>query len=156
MSKSLKRVRQNAIDLGLNVEIIELTIQTKTAAEAASAMGCCPDQILKSIIFLGQDTNKCVLFMTAGGNRVDEDKASAIVGEPLGRADAAVIRTQTGFAIGGVSPIGHITDVQKFIDPTLMAFETIWAAAGTPHSMFSIDPQTLADATGAKIVDFTQ
>lgn len=156
MSKSLKRVRQNAIDLGLDIDIIELTVQTKTAAEAADAMSCTPDQILKSIIFLGQNSGACVLFMTAGGNQVDVAKASEVAGEPLGRADAAIIRTQTGFAIGGVSPIGHLNDIQKFIDPRLLDFDTIWAAAGTPHSMFSIDPTVLQDATDAQAADFTQ
>mgnify|MGYP003668060163 FL=1 len=156
MSKSLKRVAQNAIALGLDIDIIELTVQTKTAADAAVAMKCLPDQILKSIIFLGLESNCCVLFMTAGGNRVDVAKASALAGEPLGRADAAVIRLQTGFAIGGVSPIGHLSDIQKFIDPRLLEFETIWAAAGTPHSMFQIDPAVLKSATKAISADFTQ
>lgn len=156
MSKSLKRVGAEAAALGLDIEIIQLTIPTKTAQEAADAMGCEVDQILKSIIFLGQDSGDCVLFMTAGGNRVDETKASAIVGEALGRADAAVIRTQTGFAIGGVSPLGHISNIRKFIDPRLMQFQSIWAAAGTPHSMFSIDPQKLQSASGAVVADFTQ
>lgn len=156
MSKSLKRVAKEAEELGLGIQIIQLEIQTKTAAQAADAMGCSDDQILKSIIFLGQNSGKCVLFMTAGGNRVDVDKASALAGEPLGRADAAVIRDQTGFAIGGVSPLGHITDVAKFIDPRLMEFDAIWAAAGTPNSMFTIDPKRLQDATGAIVGDFTE
>jgi prolyl-tRNA editing enzyme YbaK/EbsC (Cys-tRNA(Pro) deacylase) len=156
MSKSLKRVANEAQELGLDIEIIQLTIPTKTAQEAANAMECDVDQILKSIIFLGQDTGKCVLFMTAGGNLVDETKASALVGEPLGRADAAIIREQTGFAIGGVSPLGHISDVRKFMDTRLLEYPSIWAAAGTPHSMFSIEPETLRSASGAIASDFTQ
>jgi len=155
MSKSLKRVTVNAKDLGLAIDIIELQVQTKTAAEAAAAMDCSVDQILKSIIFLGIETQQCILFMTAGGNRVDTEKASVLADEQLTRADAAIIRTQTGFAIGGVSPLGHISEIKKFMDLTLLTFDSIWAAAGTPHSMFAIDPQILQHATGAIVADFT-
>ena len=156
MSKSLKRVAKEAEELGLCIQIIELEIQTKTAADAASAMGCEADQILKSIIFLGKESERCILFMTAGGNRVDMAKASKLAGEPLVRADAAIIRAQTGFAIGGVSPLGYRTEIDKFLDPKLLSFESVWAAAGTPHSMFSIDPNDLVTATHATIGDFTQ
>lgn len=156
MSKSMKRVIVEADKLGLDIDVIELEIQTKTATQAADAMGCSDDQILKSIIFLGQKTQKCILFMTAGGNRVDVDKASALAGERLGRADAAVIREQTGFAIGGVSPLGHISDVAKFFDQRLLDFDDIWAAAGTPSSMFNINPRALQTASGAIVGDFTE
>ena len=156
MSKSLKRVAKEAAELSLNIDIIQLEVQTKTAAEAATAMGCKVDQILKSIIFLGADSQQCILFMTAGGKRVCTQKASILAREPLLRADAAIIRTQTGFAIGGVSPLGHINDVRKFMDETLLTFDNIWAAAGTPHSMFAIDPHALQSATGAVIGDFTE
>jgi prolyl-tRNA editing enzyme YbaK/EbsC (Cys-tRNA(Pro) deacylase) len=156
MSKSLKRVAKEAEELGLDIDIIQLEEQTKTAQEAADAMACDVDQILKSIIFLGAETQTCILFMTAGGHRVCTEKASALAGEPLLRADAAVIRAQTGFAIGGVSPLGHISDVRKFMDQTLLMFDDIWAAAGTPHSMFSIDPQVLQSATGAIVSGFTE
>jgi prolyl-tRNA editing enzyme YbaK/EbsC (Cys-tRNA(Pro) deacylase) len=156
MSKSLKRVAKEANDLGLEIDIIQLEIPTKTAAQASEAMDCKVDQILKSIIFLGADSQQCILFMTAGGNRVCMAKASKMAGEELLRADAAVIRAQTGFAIGGVSPLGHIADVRKFMDDTLLTFENIWAAAGTPHSMFSIDPNLLQSATSATVGDFTE
>jgi prolyl-tRNA editing enzyme YbaK/EbsC (Cys-tRNA(Pro) deacylase) len=156
MSKSLKRVAKEAADLGLDINIIQLDVPTKTAQEAADAMACDVDQILKSIIFLGAESQTCILFMTAGGNRVCTDKASTLAGEPLMRADAAVIRAQTGFAIGGVSPLGHISEVRKFMDQTLLTFDDIWAAAGTPHSMFSINPQDLQTATGAIVSDFTE
>jgi prolyl-tRNA editing enzyme YbaK/EbsC (Cys-tRNA(Pro) deacylase) len=155
MSKSLKRVTVNAENLGLAIDIIKLQVQTKTAAEAAVAMDCSVDQILKSIIFVGVETKQCILFMTAGGNRVDTEKASVLAGEQLARADAAIIRTQTGFAIGGVSPLGHISEIKKFMDVTLLTFDSIWAAAGTPHSMFAINPQILQHATDAIVADFT-
>jgi prolyl-tRNA editing enzyme YbaK/EbsC (Cys-tRNA(Pro) deacylase) len=156
MSKSLKRVKTEADALGLVIDIITMDVPTKTASDAAAAMHCSVDQILKSIIFLGVDSQKCILFMTAGGQRVDIDKASVFAGEQLTRADATIIRAQTGFAIGGVSPLGHISDVRKFMDVTLLTFDNVWAAAGTPHSMFAIDPQTLQHATDAVVANFTQ
>jgi len=156
MSKSVKRVLAEAETLGLSVEIIRKEESTKTAQEAADAMGCEVDQILKSIIFLGKTSGECILFMTAGGNRVDMDKASALAGEELRRADAAVIREQTGFAIGGVSPLGYKNPIRKFMDQRLLDFDVIWAAAGTPNDNFSIDPSQLQRATDVIISPFGQ
>ena len=156
MSKSLKRVSIEAAELKLNINIIELIVETKTAKDAAMALKCEIDQILKSIIFLNQNTEKCILFMTSGGNRVDLLKASTCVGAPLSHANADIIRKQTGFAIGGVSPIGHLNKIKKFIDPRLLEFNIIWAAAGTPRSMFSIDPKKIQMSSGAIICDFTE
>ena len=81
-----------------------------------------------------------MLFLTAGGNRVDADKAAALAGEPLGKADAALIRAQTGFAIGGVAPVGHLNPIRAFLDPRLTEFDVVWAAAGTPRHVFPMDP----------------
>ena len=156
MSKSLKRVFMEAAELKLNINIIELTAGTKTANAAAEALECEIDQILKSIIFLNENTGKCILFMTSGGNRVDLSKASRCVGAPLSHANANIIRKQTGFAIGGVSPIGHLNSIEKFMDPRLLEFNIIWAAAGTPKSMFCIDPQKLHMASGAVLYNFTE
>jgi prolyl-tRNA editing enzyme YbaK/EbsC (Cys-tRNA(Pro) deacylase) len=155
MSKSLKRVKRTAEDLGLDITAVETTIDTHTAEQAAQSQGCHVDQIAKSIIFRGEDTQTAILFLTAGGNRVDNDKASAHAGEALGKADAALIRAQTGFAIGGVSPIGHLNPIKTFIDPRLLEFDVLWAAAGTPRHVFSIAPQVLVDVTGAIAADFT-
>ena len=94
--------------------------------------------------------------MTAGGNRVSLDKAESACGHALTRADANSIRRYTGFAIGGVSPLGHLNPVSKFMDPRLLAFPLIWAAAGTPNHTFAVDPQVLAVKTGAKVIDFTE
>lgn len=109
MSKSLKRVRAALEDLGLVADIREMPGETRTAQQAAEAAGCALDQIAKSIIFRGQDSGTAILFLTAGGNQVDAGKASAVAGEALGKADANLIRAQTGFAIGGVAPVGHLT-----------------------------------------------
>ena len=155
MSKSLKRVKRTAEELGLEIEVVETAIDTHTAEQAAQSQGCHVDQIAKSIIFRGEISDMAILFLTAGGNRVDAQKASQLAGEPLGKADAALIRAQTGFAIGGVSPIGHLNPIQTFIDPRLLEFDVLWAAAGTPRHVFAIAPQTLVDVTGATVAAFT-
>ena len=155
MSKSLKRVRAALEAAGETPDIRETSL-ARTAQDAADALGCGVDQIAKSIIFRGTESNEALLFVTAGGNRVDASKATALAGEPLDKADAALIRAQTGFAIGGVSPVGHLTPIRSFLDPRLMDFEVIWAAAGTPHHVFSIAPQRLSALTGAEFVHFTE
>lgn len=154
MSKSLARVRAALQDAGLTPDIRE-TALARTAADAAQAVGCEVDQIAKSIIFLGQTSGTALLFLTAGGNRVDPNKAAAAAGEPLGKADAALVRRQTGFAIGGVAPLGHLNPIRAFLDPRLQEFAQVWAAAGTPHHVFAISPPDLKRLTGAQIVDFT-
>jgi prolyl-tRNA editing enzyme YbaK/EbsC (Cys-tRNA(Pro) deacylase) len=122
---------------------------------AADGVGCAVDQIAKSIIFRGETSGEAILFLTAGGNRVDDAKASAVAGEPLGKADAALIRAQTGFAIGGVAPVGHLNPIRAFLDPRLTEFAVIWAAAGTPHHVFALKPADLERMTGAQPADFT-
>lgn len=141
--------------MGLAPRIVETDAQTRTAEQAARAVGVDVDQIAKSIIFRGADSGAAVLFLTAGSNRVNPEKASRIAGEPLGKADAALIRAQTGFAIGGVSPIGHLNPIRAWIDPRLMDFEEIWAAAGTPRHVFALSPTDLVRVTGAALAAFT-
>ncbi|SDI22673.1 YbaK/EbsC family protein [Alloyangia pacifica] len=155
MSKSLKRVRAALDDAGLPVEIVEVE-KARTAQEAAEAVGCELDQIAKSIIFRAEESGEAVLFLTAGGNRVCADKASALAGEPLGKADAALIRGQTGFAIGGVSPVGHLSPIRAWIDPRLLEFPRVWAAAGTPRHLFALDAHVLPGLTGAVAAEFTE
>ncbi|WEF23969.1 YbaK/EbsC family protein [Paracoccus sp. S3-43] len=155
MSKSLARVRAALDGAGVAVEILEMADSTRTAAEAAQAAGCHVDQIAKSIIFRGEASGHAVLFLTAGGNRVDPARATQVAGQPLGKADAALIREETGFAIGGVAPVGHLKPVAAFFDPRLLEFDRVWAAAGTPRHIFAIAPQVLLDLTAAKLADFT-
>ena len=154
MSKSLKRVRAALEAAGKEIDIRE-TDGARTAEMAASAVGCDVDQIAKSIVFQNANTADVVLFLTAGGRQVNIDAASALIGAPLKRADAAVVRAQTGFAIGGVSPIGHIAPIRSFLDQTLMQFSEIWAAAGTPNHVFCLSPQDLQRLSGAEISDFS-
>lgn len=154
MSKSMTRVIRALEAAGITPEIVELG-QAKTAQMAADGVGCELDQIAKSIIFRGEDSGEAVLFLTAGGNRVDDAKASEVAGEPLGKADAALIRAQTGFAIGGVAPVGHLNPIRAFLDSRLTEFDVIWAAAGTPHHVVALKSSQLAPLTGAQTADFT-
>jgi len=156
VSKSLKRVEAEAKALGLSIEIIREDVVTTTAQLAADARGCGVNQIVKSILFREDGSERHVLFLTAGGNRVSHTKAEAACGHALVRADAASIRAYTGFAIGGVSPLGHLNPVLKYMDPSLMDYPTIWAAAGTPNHVFEIAPALLAEKSGAHVIDFTE
>ncbi|WP_428541371.1 YbaK/EbsC family protein [Profundibacter sp.] len=155
MSKSLKRVIRALEAAGVNTTPVEMSNGARTAQDAADAVGCALDQIAKSIIFRGENTNEAVLFITAGSNQVCSDAASKVAGEPLGKADAGLIRSQTGFAIGGVSPVGHLSPIRAFFDPKLLDFDTVWAAAGTPRHVFSINPAELQLISGAQPIDFT-
>ena len=156
MSSSLERVKRALADAGIDVEVIEMAASTRTAAEAAEAAGCAIDQIAKSIVFRAETSGEAVLFIVAGGNRVDAALAAELAGEPLGKADADLIRAQTGFAIGGVAPVGHLNPIRAWFDPRLAAFATVWAAAGTPRHIFAIDPTDLLRISGAQIADFAR
>ena len=125
MSKSLRRVTDALREAGLDATPLEMAAETRTAAQAAAAAGCGLDQIAKSIVFQAADSGDVVLFITAGGRQVDPDRAAQVAGKVLVRADAAAVRTRTGFAIGGVSPVGHLTPVEAFMDARLMNFDTV-------------------------------
>ena len=155
MSKSLKRVIAALEDAGVDASPMEMPGETRTAQQAADAAGCALDQIAKSVILQDAETGVCFLFLTAGGNQVDVALASQAVDRPLAKADASAIRTVTGFAIGGVSPVGHLTSITAFIDPRLKEFDVIYAAAGTPRHIFPINPSKLVDITSARIQSFT-
>ena len=155
MSKSLKRVRAALEAAGTSAEIRE-TALARTAQDAADALGVAVDQIAKSIILRGEHSGEALLFITAGGQQVDLERAAALAGEPLGKADAALIRAQTGFAIGGVSPVGHINPCRKWFDKTLLQFDEIWAAAGTPHHVFGMNPAQMVEISTAQAADFVQ
>ena len=155
MSKSLKRVRAALEAAGVEAQVLEMPGETRTAADAAREANCEIDQIAKSIIFRGETTEHCVLFITAGGNQVDPEKASALAKEPLGRADAAFVREKTGFAIGGVAPLAHKTAPVVFLDPRLLEFTTVFGAAGTPRHIFSIESKDLQRLSGGSLANFT-
>lgn len=154
MSKSLARVRAALEAAGIAPDLREMGTETRTAEQAAAAAGCHLDQIAKSILFRGQDSGRLWLFLTAGGNRVCADRATALAGEALGRADADQVRAVTGFAIGGVAPVGSLTPLPAFIDPRLTEFAVVWAAGGTPRHIFPVAPADLERLTGARRADF--
>ena len=153
MSKSLRRVKAALAELGPEDTICE-TAGATTAQMAAGAVGCDVDQIGKSIIFQIGTTDQVVLFITAGGQQVDRKKAETIVEATLRKADAALIRKTTGFAIGGVSPVGHKSPCPIYFDETLLKYDVIWVAAGTPNHVFSICPDFLTQRISAQVCDF--
>jgi len=155
MSKSLERVRAALDAAGVAFDLREMAAETRTAEQAAAATGCALDQIVKSVLFRGSGSGQLRLFLTAGGNRIDPDRASTLAQEPLERADAALIRAETGFAIGGVAPLGHLNPCALWMDPRLMDFAVVWAAAGTPRHIFAIAPAALRRITGAALAEFT-
>lgn len=153
LSKSARRV-QDALDKqGKDFQVIELPDSTRTAVEAARAVGCQLGQIVKSLVFKAKRSKRPVLVIASGANRVDEKKIEALIGEPLGKADADFVRSSTGFAIGGVPPVGHDPEMPVFIDNDLLQYDEVWAAAGTPHAVFRLDPHDLQPMTGGKLVD---
>ncbi len=138
--------------LGDRFQVVEFDASTRTAAEAAAAIGCTVAQIAKSLIFRGEQSQRPVLVVASGACRVDETKVAAAAGEAIARADADFVREMTGFAIGGVAPVGHKKPPITLIDESLMAFAEIWAAAGTPNAVFRLTPSDLIELTGGRAV----
>jgi prolyl-tRNA editing enzyme YbaK/EbsC (Cys-tRNA(Pro) deacylase) len=135
---------------GWTHEIVILPDSTRTAKEAALAVGCDVAQIVKSLVFRGTMSGRPVLVIACGANRVDESAVGALIGEPIGKADADFVRANTGFAIGGVAPIGHVVAPVTLVDEDLLAFESIWAAGGTPNTVFCLTPDELLAMTGGE------
>jgi len=155
MSKSLARVTAALQTAGLTITPLEMPSETRTAQQAATAAGVALDQIVKSILFAGANSGRLFLFLTAGGNQVDPTRAATLAGEALARAEIDAVRRITGFAIGGVAPVGHMTPLPTWLDPRLMDFPLLWAAAGTPRHIFPITPADLHRLTGATLAPFT-
>lgn len=155
LKSSSQRVQDKANALGLSIMVKELDQSTRTAEEAASACGCAVAQIVKSLVFRGQDSQTPILLLVSGQNRVNEKQAAEYAGEKLERPDAQYVRDITGYAIGGIPPFAHATALRTFIDADLLQFDIVWAAAGTPNSVFSVSPRELSDRTGAQIVSMS-
>lgn len=141
---------------GLEREVVEFEQPTRTSAEAAAAIGCSVAEIAKSVVFRGQASGQAVVVVASGDNRVSEAKVAASVGEALARADADFVRAATGYAIGGVAPIGHARPVKLLLDEDLRRFGAIWAAAGTPFAVFPLTPDDLRRLTSAAWADVKQ
>ena len=147
---STERVRRAARTLGLPIEIRVLNASTRTAAEAAAACGCELGQIVKSLVFEGSVSGSLVMLLVSGCNRVDALLAQESVGEPLCRADPQRVRRETGFAIGGVAPLGQLNTMPVWMDESLLAYPTVWAAAGAPNAVFKTSAKLLAERIGAR------
>ncbi len=152
LSASAQRVQDALTALGLPCRVVELPASTRTAQEAADAVGCTVGQIVKSLVFRGARTDAPILVVASGANRVNETRLSELAGEPIAKADAAFVRAHTGFAIGGVAPLGHPAPLTTYIDADLLQYAEIWAAAGTPNAVFALTPADLQTMTNGRVV----
>ncbi|MEX3009032.1 YbaK/EbsC family protein [Hoeflea sp. TYP-13] len=153
---SMDRVRHAASELGLEIEIVKMEQSTRTAQEAADACGCVVAQIVKSLVFENATDQSMVLILVSGKNNADLEYFSATYQLNLIRCDTRKVRNITGFAIGGVAPIGHLNPIRTFMDESLLDYGVVWAAAGRPDSVFSVDPKALAKATDAEITSVSK
>jgi prolyl-tRNA editing enzyme YbaK/EbsC (Cys-tRNA(Pro) deacylase) len=151
LSPSAQKIQNLLHELGYNYTVVEHAESTRTAQEAADRAGCQLEQIVKSLIFRGKTSGKPILVLTSGANRVDEKRISGYAGEAISRADADFVRSVTGFAIGGVPPLGHTQSMETYLDEDFLPFKTIWAAAGTPNAIFELNTEDLQKMTGGKV-----
>lgn len=156
LSASAQRVQQALMNLGVDVEVVVMPSSTRTAEEAAIAVGCHVGQIVKSLVFRTRNSAKAVLVLTSGMNRVDVARVGATLGEPIDRADADFAREQTGFAIGGIPPVALSQPLVTLMDEDLLQYDMVWAAAGTPFAVFTIQPGKLAEISSARILGVKQ
>lgn len=152
LSDSAQRVQRAIADGGFPFRVIELPVAMRTAADAAAQAGCEVGQIVKSLVFRGARTERPVLVLTSGMNRVNEDRIAEYLGEPLARAGPDFVRRVTGFAIGGVPPLGHAERMETYIDEDLLTFDTLWAAAGHPNSLFPLPARDLPRLAPGRVV----
>ena len=152
LSPSAQKVQDTLRMFGFDNEVRELSATTRSATEAAAAIGCQVAQIAKSLVFKSKTSGKAILIIASGKNRVDEKKMAGFLGEPVERADTDFVRQKTGFAIGGVPPIGHSEKLETFIDEDLLQYGEIWAAAGTPNAVFRLTPADLTKMTNGKVI----
>lgn len=152
LSKSAQAFQEALAEKGLHVKIVEFPATTRTAQDAAQAIGCQVAQIAKSLIFRTKQTNRAILVLASGPNRVNEKTIAQQVGEEIIKADADFTREVTGYAIGGIPPLGHKQRLETYIDEDLLQHKEIWAAAGTPNAVFNLDSAVLEKLTNGKII----
>jgi len=152
MSSGAQRVQKALQECGLEAEVMELPQSTRSAKEAAEAVGCSVSQIAKSIVFRTTQSQRPILVIASGPNRINEDRISSLVSEPVKMANPDFVKSKTGFSIGGVAPVGHLEKPEIFIDEDLFKYKEIWAAAGTPHAVFRLTPQELEKITGGRVI----
>jgi prolyl-tRNA editing enzyme YbaK/EbsC (Cys-tRNA(Pro) deacylase) len=147
-----RRVQDAARKLGLDVTAREMAESTRTAEDAAAACGVTVGQIVKSLVFVGAQSGRPYLLLVSGSNRVNEAGVAAHLGEALKRLDGRSVRDMTGFAIGGIPPFGHDRPLRTYMDMDLLQYDVVWAAAGTPRSVFAVHPERLRDAVKAEVI----
>jgi prolyl-tRNA editing enzyme YbaK/EbsC (Cys-tRNA(Pro) deacylase) len=152
ISPSAQKVQDTLRSLGFACQVVEMSQATRSATEAADTIGCKVEQIAKSLVFKTRQTEKPVLAIASGVNRVKEKKVATVLGEALDKADADFVRQRTGFAIGGVPPVGHVEPPVVFIDEDLLQYDEIWAAAGTPFAVFRLTPDDLVRMTSGRVI----
>lgn len=152
LPRSVRRVQQALEAADISTRIVELPASTRTAVDAAAAIGCRVEQIAKSLVFRCAGSDQPVLVIASGTNRVDERLVSSHLKSDIAKADAEFVRNATGFAIGGVPPLGHVSPLRTLIDEDLLRLDIVWAAAGTPNAVFSVGPRQLIQATGGDVV----
>lgn len=155
-SRSQEKIERLLAERGLGGRVRAMPDSTRTAADAAAAVGAEVGQIAKSLVFRTRREGMPVLAVVSGANRLDEAKLAAAIGEPVERADAGYTRSVTGFVIGGVPPLGHLQAIPTYIDADLRRFGRIWAAAGTPHAVFPLTPDELVLITSGRVVALRQ
>lgn len=155
LSHNAKKVQTALATFGLDLIIKEFPESTRTAQEAAQAIGCQVQQIVKSLIFQRQPSGKAILIAASGANRVNEKRIKEILGEKIIRADADFVRQVTGYPIGGVPPLAHAQPIECLIDQDLLQYEEIWASAGTPNAVFCLQPQHLVLITNGRVEKIT-
>ena len=151
LPSAAQRVQVVLDEAGHGLTVVEMPDSTRTAEEAAAACGCEVGQIAKSLLFKTRKTQRPLLVVASGTNRVNERQVGQLLGEKIGRADADFVRAETGFAIGGVPPVGHKQPIATILDEDLWRFDTIWAAAGTPRCVFQVAPDVLSAITGGQV-----
>ncbi|MCW2247221.1 prolyl-tRNA editing enzyme YbaK/EbsC (Cys-tRNA(Pro) deacylase) [Azospirillum fermentarium] len=153
LSPSARKVQELLDAVGLGLAVVEHEGSTRTSEDAAAAIGCAVAEIAKSLIFRARTSGVPVLVVASGTNRVDEKKVAALIGEKVERATPDFVRDKSGYAIGGVPPIGHAEPPLVLIDDDLLTFSAIWAAAGTPNAVFRLTPDQLVSLTGGRVAD---
>ena len=151
LSRSTRRFVEIVNRMGIDLEVVELPSSTRTAVDAAAAIGCSVAQIVKSLVFRTVAGKEPLMVIASGVNRVNESRIAEFVGEPIEKADAAYVREKTGFVIGGVPPIGHTVTIRTFIDEDLLKLDEIWAAAGTPNSVCKLSGDILLRITNGDV-----
>lgn len=156
LTSTAQKIQNLLNSLGYDYKVIEHAESTRTAQEAADRAGCELGQIVKSLIFKGKDSGKPILVLTSGPNRANEKRVSEYAGESITKADADFVRAVTGFAIGGVPPIGLMEKMETYIDEDFLQYPTVWAAAGTPNAIFELRTEDLQKMTGGIMANIKQ